>query len=109
MVSFSCSAAGYPPEQFLTGDAGATVRRFGQSIYCKSTCDRPDKIALPLPMNSKEKRLLGRACNYKSVAVQEVLQETLKARVQREMHSIEELEKEKLFDLPLHSTGDYKF
>ena len=108
MVSFSCSAAGYPPEQFLTGDAGAIVRRFGQSSYCKSTCDRPDKIALLLPTNSKKKRLLGRACNYKFVPVQEVLQEALRDRVRRETQSIEELEKKRLFDLPLHSTGNYK-
>jgi hypothetical protein len=92
----------------LTGAAANIVRRFGQSSYCKSTCDRPDKIALLLPTNSKKKRLLGRACNYKFVPVQEVLQEALRDRVRREMHSIEELEKEKLFDVP-QCTGDYKF
>jgi hypothetical protein len=38
----------------------------------------------------------------------DVLQEALRDRVRRETQSIEELEKKRLFDLPLHSTGNYK-
>lgn len=109
MVSFSCSAAGYPPEQFLTGAAANIVRRFGQSSYCKSTCDRPDKIALLLPTNSKKKRLLGRACNYKSVAVQEVLQEALKAACDGKCPPLRNSKEKRLLGQPQRSTGDYEF
>jgi len=53
--------------------------------------------------------LLGRACNYKSVAVQEVLQEALKAACDGKCPPLRNSKEKRLLGQPQRSTGDYEF